>query len=307
MSEASCLVPPILKPGDRILLLSPSGNTASEPVLAAANVLRSLSYQVELLRHALGCAGIYSGTDDERLADLQSALDRPDVAAIWCIRGGYGTMRIIDRLDFSGFVKHPKWLIGFSDITVLHSKLQNQLGIVSLHAPMMKHISLYGADNDDVQRTLALMGGNHESVVAPAQVLSRCGTAKGVLVGGNLSLLYALRGTPFDFNPDGKILFIEDLCEYHYHLDRMLQNLRLGGVLDRLSGLVVGQFTEMKDGATPYGIDAYGIVADAVGGYDYPVWFGFPSGHDYPNCPLMLGAQINISVCQGEGSLTYID
>ena len=306
MSKASSLVPPLLKPGDRILLLSPSGNMAPEPVVAAANVLRSLGYQVELSRHALGCAGIYSGTDDERLADLQAALDRPDVAAIWCIRGGYGAMRIIDRLDFSVFMKHPKWLVGFSDITVLHAAFQ-KMGVASLHAPMMKHISDYGAADLDLRRTVDLMQGLHSPVEAEAGLLSRCGHATGVLEGGNLSLLYAMRGTPYDFNPQGKILFIEDLSEYHYHLDRMMQNLRLGRVLERLSGLVVGQFTEMKDGATPYGTDAYGIIAEAVGGYGYPVWFGFPAGHDHPNRPLLLGARVNLSVEVGRGCLGYVD
>ena len=306
MSKASCLVPPFLKPGDRILLLSPSGNMAPEPVVAAANVLRSLGYLVELSRHALGCAGIYSGTDDERLVDLQAALDRPDVAAIWCIRGGYGAMRIIDRLDFSGFMKHPKWLVGFSDITVLHAAFQ-KMGVASLHGPMMKHICDYGTADPDLRRTIDLMQGLHSRVEAEAGLLSRCGHATGVLEGGNLSLLYALRGTPYDFNPQGKILFMEDLSEYHYHLDRMMQNLRLGGVLERLSGLVVGQFTEMKDGATPYGTDAYGIIAEAVGGYGYPVWFGFPAGHDNPNCPLLLGARVNLLVEVGRGCLGYVD
>ncbi len=306
MSEASCLVPPSLKPGDRILLLSPSGNMAPEPVVTAVNVLRSQGYQVELSCHALGCAGIFSGTDNERLADLQAALHRPDVAAIWCIRGGYGTMRIIDRLDFSGFMKHPKWLIGFSDITVLHAAFQ-KMGVTSLHGPMMKHISDNGAADLDLRRTIDLMQGRHSCVEAEAGLLSRCGHASGVLVGGNLSLLYALRGTPYDFIPDGKILFIEDLCEYHYHLDRMMQNLRLGGVLERLSGLVVGQFTDMKDGATPYGADAYAIIAEAVGEYNYPVWFGFPAGHDHPNRPLLLGATVSLSVEGGHGCLSYVD
>ena len=203
-------------------------------------------------------------------------------------------------------MKHPKWLVGFSDITVLHATFQ-QMVVASLHAPMMKHISDYGAADLDLRRTIDLMQGLHSPVEAEAGLLSRCGHATGDLVGGNLSLLYAMRGTPYDFNPQGKILFIEDLSEYHYHLDRMMQNLRLGGVLERLSGLVVGQFTDMKDGATPYGADAYGIIAEAVGGYGYPVWFGFPAGHDHPNCPLLLGARVNLSVEVGRGCLNYVD
>jgi muramoyltetrapeptide carboxypeptidase len=305
MREASSLLPPFLKTGDRILLLSPSGNMASEPVEAAINVLHSMGFQVELSAHALGCAGIYSGTDDERLADLQAALDRTDVAAIWCIRGGYGAMRIIDGLDFSGFMKHPKWLVGFSDITVLHAALQKR-GVASLHAPMMKHIAEHGPYDRDLNHTIELMKGIRMTTDAIACEMSRCGHASGILVGGNLSLIYALRGTPYDINPEGRILFIEDLSEYHYHLDRMMQNLRLGGVLEKIAGLVVGQFTDMKDGSTPYGSDAYSIIAGAVEKYNYPVWFGFPAGHDIPNQPLMLGTEVNLSVEPRRGCLEYL-
>lgn len=307
MNSSSIVYPPSLTVGSCILLIAPAGSIQPQPVVEAASVLRNLGFRVEYGNSVFGSYGVFSGTDSERFHDLQSALDRPDVDAIWCVRGGYGVMRIVDKLDFSGFVNHPKWLIGFSDITVLHSAIQRLTGIATLHAPMMKHICDFGAADCYVVETLAFLEGTRNPVQYNTNHLSHHGRARGVLAGGNLSLLYALRGTVFDIIPDGKILFIEDLGEYNYHLDRMLQNMRLGGIFDRISGLIVGHFTDMKDGATPYGADAYTIISEIVSGHNYPVWFGFPAGHHDDNHPLMFGAEVEIDVDTQSSTLRYID
>ncbi len=306
MISSKIVSPPSLKAGARIVLIAPAGSMQPQPVIEAASVLRNLGYSVEYGNSVFGSYGVFSGTDSERLNDLQSALNRDDVDAIWCVRGGYGVMRIVDKLDFSGFVKHPKWLIGFSDITVLHSAIQRLTGVATLHAPMMKHICDFGAGDCYVAETLALLEGARNPVKCSTNHLSHPGKARGVLIGGNLSLLYALRGTGFDIIPDGKILFIEDIGEYNYHLDRMLQNMRLGGVFDCINGLVVGHFTDMKDGATPYGADAYAIISEIVSGRDYPIWFGFPAGHQDDNHPLMLGAEVGIDIDTHASTLNYI-
>lgn len=298
-------LPPFLKKGSRIILVAPSGKISPQIVLEAAQALRNMGYEVEYGSHVTGSFHIFSGTDDERLADLQNAMDRDDVDAIWCVRGGYGAMRIVDRLNFDKFKKHPKWLIGFSDITVLHAAIQQLTGIATLHAPMMKHIVDFGTFNFDVEATLDILEGNIHTATFKAPLPSRTGKAEGILIGGNLSMLFAMRGTPYDIIPDGKILFIEDLSEYNYHIDRIMQNLRLSGILARLSGLIVGQFTGMKDGETPFGMEVRHIIASAVADYHYPVWFDFPAGHEDDNYPLILGTEVAMRVTGTNGYLHY--
>jgi muramoyltetrapeptide carboxypeptidase len=238
-----------------------------------------------------------AGTAAERAADLQKALEDPDVRAIWCARGGYGTVQLLEHLDLDVLKRDPKWVVGFSDVTVLHSAL-HKIGLCTLHAPMPYLLANKTAES--VAHLRAALFGQ----VLPVRsdqiegVPDRPGLAHAPVVGGNLSLLYGLRGTPYDLDPAGKILFLEDLDELLYHVDRMVMNLRLGGWFSQLAGLVVGGFTQMrnKDGQEPFGASAEEILQTAVAGTNYPVCFGFPAGHLADNRALVLGKKATLHV-----------
>ena len=243
--ENNIIMPPYLRGGDKVIILSPSGAIESALIDGAADVLCSWGLQVRIAHHAKGKFGRFSGTDSERLEDLQNAMDDDEVRAIVCSRGGYGAVRILDKLNFEKFRKSPKWLVGFSDITALHSAMQVN-GFASVHGIMTKAIAKKENQPmvvDALRKTL--FGIDAMSYKAECHKLNRTGESRGTLVGGNLSVLYGLRGTPFDINPEGKILFIEDLGERAYHIDRMVQNLRLGGVFSKISGLIVGHFSDI--------------------------------------------------------------
>ncbi len=298
------IFPSFIKKQATIGLVAPAGRVVPEVTDSAIRILTDVGFRVISGRCIEKSHYQFSATDAQRLADLQEMIDRTDVDVILCLRGGYGAIRIVDGIDFSPLKHHPKWLIGFSDITVLHAALQKE-GIASVHAAMPKSWHDGVALTDDFQRLMRFLAGEWPAYHVAAHSHNRFGTTTGELCGGNLSLLYALRGTPYDLDPRGKILFIEDLSEYLYHLDRMMQNFRLGGVLAQLNGLVVGHFTEMKDNATPFGKTVEEIVMDAVADYHYPVMFGFPAGHISPNYPLVMGRQVELSVDAQGGSLTF--
>lgn len=289
------IFPSALKPGSTIGLIAPSGRINPDIIQPTFEFFQSLGYQIVLGKYITNNHFQFSATDEERLADLQQMLDSPDIDAIWCFRGGYGLIRIIDKIDFSRFLLKPKLFLGFSDITVMHACLQNKFGIGSIHSSMAKYLIETPFESVDIQATINIIKGEMPQYQITPNQLNRLGKAEGILTGGNLSLLYALRGTTYDFNPEGKILFIEDLNEYLYHLDRMMYNLKLGGVLAKISGLIVGQFSDMKDNDTPFGQSAYEIIRSAVEEYDYPVVFDFPAGHALPNFPLYLGKSITIN------------
>jgi muramoyltetrapeptide carboxypeptidase len=219
-------------------------------------------------------------------------LDNNDVKAIISARGGYGTMRIIDKLDFSDFVKNPKWIVGYSDITVLHSHIHN-LGIETLHATMPINFTKNAEAAESLRRALF---GESLTYEADQHVLNRRGIAEGELIGGNLSLLYALIGSASDIDTAGKIFFIEDLDEYLYHIDRMMLSLKRAGKLDKLAGLIVGGMSDMKDNLVPFGKTAEEIIYDAVKEFDYPVAFNFPSGHIERNLAVVLGRNMKMEV-----------
>jgi muramoyltetrapeptide carboxypeptidase len=289
------LIPPFLKPGDRIRIVSPAGKVQKDKVLPGIELLQDEGFEVIVGNHVFDKYFQYSGTDQHRLADLQEAIDDPKTKAIVCARGGYGTTRIIDRLDFTALLKNPKWIAGFSDVTVLHSVL-NKLGIASIHGAMPG----FFVENKKPSRSFyslidLLLTGRSKIQCQPDQ-LNRKGQVTGELVGGNLSLLYSLQGTPWQLDTTNKILFIEDLSEYLYHLDRMMQNLKMAGQLKNLAGLVVGGFTEMKDNDSPFGKSAYEIILEAVQDYRFPVCFDFPAGHIPKNLPLLLGGQYQLEV-----------
>ena len=280
-----------------IAVVAPSGALLPQFLQQAVDLLRQAGFRVKVMPHVAGSAvSVFAAPDDLRADDLRAALADPDVDAVWCARGGYGAVRTIQALSQDVFAASDKVIVGFSDITAIHS-LSVRAGHVAILGPMLKHIATHGLLSPDVANTFALLRRQPVSIACNALPGSRPGTVSAPLVGGNLSILYSLRATPADVIPDGNILFIEDLCEYNYHIDRMMQNLRFSGLLARISGLIVGQMTDMKDGATPFGKDAYQIIADAVADYDYPVLLGFPSGHDPAvNQPLLLGATASLAV-----------
>lgn len=300
----------LLPSGGTIAIVSPSGSIAPEFMDGGVKALRTLGYNVELMPNASGRAtSVFSAVDGERASDLALALSRPDIDAVWCSRGGYGAMRTLMALEPYGgwrrlFSQTDKLIVGFSDITALHSAsiVSGGFGILG---PMLKHIATHGTSSPDVVETLRAVTEGRAVVSCDPRDGSVAGHAEGRLIGGNLSIIYSLLSTPICPSPDGAILFIEDLSEYRYHIDRMVQALRFSGFLSRLSGVVVGQMTGMRDGATAFGRDAYQIVADAVAPYGYPLLLGFPSGHaPEENYPLILGSDAVLDVQDGSATLS---
>ncbi len=301
------ITPPPIKPGDKIRIVSPAGKVAEKYVLPAVEWLTRQGYKVELGKHVFNTHFQFAGTDAERLEDLQTALDDPETSAIICSRGGYGTVRIVDKLDFSGFRKHPKWLVGFSDITILHAAI-NQLGIATIHGAMPRFFfDENGAANENLKTVMELLTGSQAEYKIDARPENRTGKCKAGIVGGNLSIIVSLLGTKYGIDTQGKILFIEDIDEYLYHTDRMMHQLKLAGKLDNLAGLVVGDFTDVKDNESPFGKTVHEIIAEAVAEFDYPVCFGFPAGHDKRNLALAFGMNWKLEVSEQKAGLRISD
>lgn len=299
------LKPAYLKEGDRIRVISPAGKVKEEKVQPGINLLRECGFEVIPGKHLFEKHFQFAGTDEQRLNDLQQALDDPDCQAIVCARGGYGTIRIADRLDFTAFCKHPKWLVGFSDITILHALLQRN-GYCSIHGAMPAFYLNNGQPSESFIQLIKTLQGEHQVISCPSHPLNRTGQAKGQLTGGNLSILYSLLGTPFEPQTDGKILFIEDLSEYLYHLDRMMNSLKLAGKLKSLKGLIIGSFTEMKDNDSPFGQNVEEIILNAVKDYHFPVCFGIPAGHTDQNLPLVFGAEYELLSTNSQSTLWQV-
>lgn len=289
------IIPPYLQPGDRIRIVSPAGKVQKDKVLPGIELLQEEGYEVILGKHIFDKDHQYAGNDLQRATDLQEAINDLGTKTIICARGGYGTVRLIEKLDFSPLLKNPKWLVGFSDVTVLHSVL-NKLGLASIHGSMPG----FFLENKKITRSflslIELLSSGRSKIEVSGHALNRNGICSGELVGGNLSLLYSLQGTPWQLETAGRILLIEDLAEYFYHLDRMMQNLRLAGQLKHLSGLIVGGFTEMKDNDSPFGKSANEIIMEAVRDYNFPVCFDFPVGHIPKNLALLLGGNYHLEV-----------
>jgi muramoyltetrapeptide carboxypeptidase len=283
-------IPPFLRPGDTIAIVCPAGYMPRDSAQTCVDTLRDWGYRVKIGNTLGGTSENYfSGSDDERLADLQQMLDDPGVGAILCGRGGYGLSRIIDRIDFTGFEQTPKWIAGFSDITLLHSHIQSRFNIATLHAPMAAAFNDGGSEGPYIHSLRQALEGKALSYSCPAHSLNRAGEAQAPLTGGNLALMAHATGTISAVPTAGKILFLEDVGEYLYNIDRMIRQLRRSGQLDQLAGLIVGSFTEMKDTMRPFGAAVDDIIRDAVADYDYPVCFGFPVGHDGRNVALRTG------------------
>lgn len=295
------LRPAYLQAGDKVALISPAGIINTEVIDHAVNLLQSWGLIPLIGKHTTSQCGFFAGTDQERLQDLQWALDEEDVRAIFCTRGGYGCMRIVEKADYSYFQGNPKWLIGFSDITVLHTKL-TALGIESLHAPMPKSYST--TDPEALEHLKQFLFGSVSSYIIPPHPFNREGIVRADLAGGNLSLLHCLRSSVVEYPQGETILFIEDIGENLYAIDRMMQSFKLTGRLKNLQGLIVGGFSGMK--GENFGKNAYEIIQEAVEEYDYPVCFGFPAGHIPNNYPLILGATIELSVDENGSEVIFL-
>ena len=290
-----------LQKGDQIGLISTARKISEEELEYAKSLFSSWGLNVVFGDHLFRKFHQFAGTDTQRAADLQSMIDDPDIKAIMCVRGGYGTVRILDRINFTALQKNPKWIGGYSDVTALHSSVHN-IGIPSLHCSMP--INFSNNSEDSLESLRKALFGQKLSYQFPKHPLNRKGKTEGKVVGGNLSILYSLIGSKSDINTEGKILFLEDLDEYLYHIDRMMLNLKRNGKLSKLAGLVVGSMSEMNDNAIPFGKTAVEIIAEAVAEYDYPVAFNFPAGHLDNNNTLVLGEYANL-VVENTSTLRY--
>ena len=291
------ITPNYLKAGDTIAIVAPAGGLKDKNVvLEAAKMVESWGLHVVYGKHLFGRDFSFSGTDAERTEDFQKALDNKTIKAIWCGRGGYGTVRIIDRLDFTAFKKHPKWIIGYSDITVLHSHLHN-LGYETLHAMMPLNMKVDEKERLKTVKTFKkALFGKHLKYKIVSSPQNKIGRVKGQLVGGNLSILQSLLGSVSSINTKDKILFFEDVEEYLYSLDRMVYALKRSGYFKNCKGLIVGEMTDIKKNSTPFGRSIEDIVLEATKDYNFPIIFNFPSGHDADNRALILGREIDMNV-----------
>ncbi|SDX60613.1 muramoyltetrapeptide carboxypeptidase [Lutibacter oricola] len=295
--------PAFLQKNDTVAIVSTARKITLEEIQPAINLLKSWGLNVEIGKTIGLEENQFAGSDAERVTDFQKMVDNPKIKAIWCARGGYGTVRIIDKLDFTEFKKNPKWIIGYSDVTVLHSHVHN-LGFQTLHATMP--INVESNSENALSSLKSALFGESISYKITSSKENKIGNTKGVLVGGNLSMFYSLLGSNSSVNTNGKILFIEDLDEYLYHIDRMLMNLKRNGYFNNLKGLIVGGMTDMHDNAIPFGKNAKEIILDAVSEYHFPIVFDFPAGHLNDNRALVLGRKVELEVSTNKTQLKYI-
>ncbi|WP_139925555.1 LD-carboxypeptidase [Hymenobacter sp. DG01] len=296
--------PAPLRPGDQVAIVCPARKASHEELAAAVATLESWGLRVVLGASTNVAHHQFGGDDEVRRKDFQQQLDNPNIRAILCARGGYGTPRIIDGLDFSRFAQDPKWVIGFSDITTLHCHLL-KLGHQSIHGvmPLLFHQEEGAESVESLRKTLF---GEALRYTLPAHPLNQLGTATGELIGGNLSLLQTLTGTASDCPTDGRILFLEDIDEYLYAIDRMMLHLDRTGKLRNLTGLLVGHFTNPQDNAVPYGQTPNEIIQHYAGKYGFPIAHGFPVGHEPQNMALIVGRQARLSVDKAGARLEYL-
>jgi len=304
MARKAAIIPPYLKKGDLVGIVCPAGFMPVDKVSECIRVLFEVwGLKVKVGKTVGSQYHYFSGTDDERLSDLQEMMDDPSVKAILCGRGGYGTGRIIDRINFRKFNRQPKWIIGFSDITILHSHLLSRYNIASIHGPMANAFNGEGYLNEYVRSLHRALTGKKANYTTSLHPFNQTGKGSGILTGGNLSLIAHLIGTPSDVNTRGKILFLEDIGEYRYNIDRMFYQLKRSGKLKSLAGLVLGNFSEAKDTEIPFGKTVEEIIRDIVKEYDYPVCYGFPVSHEKENLALKTGLMYELSVSNKKVSL----
>ena len=296
-------LPDYLSKNDKVAIVATARKASKEDLKPAIELLKKWELQ-PVIGSSIGLEDHqFAGSDKQRAQDFQQQLNDPEIKAIWCAKGGYGTVRILDRIDFSAFKKNPKWIIGYSDVTALHSHINN-FRISSLHAQMCLGVETKSEASRETLRKILF--GEELNYQFPCSKLNKSGTAEGELVGGNLSVLYSLCGSNSAINTKGKILFLEDLDEYLYHIDRMMQNLKRNGILQHLAGLVIGGMSNMNDNTIPFGKTAEEIIAETVAEYDYPIAFNFPAGHIEDNQALIFGRNIKLKVTDRGSKLNYL-
>jgi len=286
-------IPPYLNENDTVAIVCTARKLTFDEVSPAVNLLKNWKLNVRLGK-TIGLDNFQlGGSDQERMEDFQTMLDDPTIQAIWCARGGYGTVRIIDQIDFSSFLKNPKWIIGFSDITVLHSQIHN-LNTASIHSIMP--FSVEKSTKEAIKSLKSVLFGTSVSYKTPSTPYNKNGKTKGVLVGGNLSILYSLLGSKSSIDTKNKILFLEDLDEYLYHIDRMMVNIKRNGYFDKIKGIIVGGMTDIHDNQVPFGRNVYEIILDTTQEFNIPICFDFPAGHLSDNRALIFGKKIHFEV-----------
>lgn len=299
--------PQHLKTGDSVAIVAPSGilKNRKKEINQAKELLKSWGLNVVIGEHVFKKDNHFAGTDDERADDFQKALDNPSIKAIWCARGGYGTVRMIDKIDFTKFKKKPKWVIGYSDITAIHNQL-NIEGSESIHAMMCTSLRSDLKDIEDAIETFrCALFGQPLSYTVEGSKYNKAGNTSGPLVGGNLTLLHTMLGSKTSIDTSGKILFIEEIGEYKYHIDRMLQSLKRAGYFENLTGLIVGDMSNMRKNTTPWGTTVEQLILDVVAEYDFPVLFDFPAGHEDDNRALILGRAVKLTVGSEKSSVVF--
>jgi muramoyltetrapeptide carboxypeptidase len=306
-NQTVLIQPPFLKAGDTVAIVAPSGilKNRNDEVTQAVALLKSWGLHAIVGKHVFSKADHFAGTDAERCEDFQNALDDPTISAIWCARGGYGTVRILDKLDYTKFKKKPKWVVGYSDITALHNQIHNQ-GFQSIHALMCVSLTKDLSEIDYTIETFkSALFGRPMGYDLDYSTYNKLGNAKGQLVGGNLTILHTMLGSDTSIDTSGKILFIEEIGEYKYHIDRMLQSLKRAGYFENCVGLLVGDMSKMRKNTTPWGTSVEQLILDALSEYDFPIAFGMPAGHEKNNYALILGKEIELNVA-GDKSLVII-
>lgn len=299
MDNQTLVRPAYLKAGDTVAIVAPSGvlKNKNEEIRNAQDLLAGWGLHTVLGANLYASDNHFAGTDAQRSSDFQQAMDDPTISAIWSARGGYGTVRILDTLDYTKFKKKPKWVIGYSDITALHSQLHTE-GFESIHAVMAAGIS---KDLKDIEVSVATFKdaifGKPLAYTLKGSEYNKVGTATGELVGGNLTLLHTMLGSKTSIDTTGKIVFIEEIGEYAYHTDRMLQSLKRAGFFDNCNGLIVGDFSNVRaNTTTPWGSSIQQLILDALSDYDFPIAFEMPAGHEDDNRAMIFGRNIELSV-----------
>jgi len=302
------LTPPFLKKGDIIGIAATARKISLEELAEAVKLIESKGYEAQFAPNLFAVDHQFAGSDAQRSSDLQALIDDKNVKAILIARGGYGTMRIVDEINFDVLFENPKWLIGYSDVTVLHSAL-NLKNIASLHATMPINFTKNEEATDSLFKVLAGQKVSYTYAFNESEnkVLFKNGTVTAPVVGGNLSLLYAMQGSKTDIDTVGKILFLEDLDEYLYHIDRMILSLKRAGKFDNLAGLIIGGMSDMRDNAVPFGKTAEQIIAHHLSDKNYPICFDFPCGHIDCNLALPLGIEASLEIKNDQVNLSYIN
>ena len=299
--------PPYLKAGDTVAIVAPSGilKNRTHEIQLAKDLLKSWGLHAVVGKHVFSQNNHFAGTDDERCEDFQNAMDDPTISAIWCARGGYGAVRILDKLDFSKFKEHPKWLIGYSDITALHNLFHNK-GFETIHGMMCASLQ---DDPEAIKETISTfkdaLFGTPLRYVLKGSTYNKTGAVSGELVGGNLSILYSMLGSKTSIDTSGKILFIEEIGEYKYHIDRMLQSLKRAGYFDHCNGVLVGDMTKLRKNTTHWGSSVEKLILDALSEYNFPIAFNMPAGHDKDNRAMILGRTVEMTVSKEQSEIVF--